>query len=96
MSDKQPAVYILTNKRNGTLYTGVTSNLRRRIWQHKNGIFEGFTKQYHLRDLVYFELYEDMLTAIAREKAIKQRKRKWKLGLIEQDNPGWEDLYSYL
>ncbi|MBY0377107.1 MAG: GIY-YIG nuclease family protein [Gammaproteobacteria bacterium] len=94
MSDKEPAVYILTNKRNGTLYTGVTANLRFRVWQHKNNLFKGFTQQYQVHKLVYFEVYEDMKSAISREKIIKKWERKWKLALIEQYNPEWKDLYD--
>jgi putative endonuclease len=90
---KQPAVYILTSKRNGTLYTGVTSNLHKRIWEHQQGIVEGFTKRYRIHQLVYFELHEDMLAAITREKQIKKWNRAWKLKIIEQQNPNWEDLW---
>ncbi len=93
---KQPAVYILASQRNGTLYTGVTAYLTRRIWEHKNNLFEGFTKKYHVHRLVYFEFHENLLAAIAREKAIKQWKRFWKIKLIEQVNPTWEDLYETL
>ena len=76
---KQPAVYIVTNKRNGTLYTGVTSNLAQRMYQHKNNMIEGFTKQHGCNLLVYYELYDDMLKAIAREKQIKSGSRSKKL-----------------
>ncbi|MCP4687900.1 MAG: GIY-YIG nuclease family protein [Desulfobacterales bacterium] len=92
--NKQPAVYILASKRNGTLYTGVTSNLIKRIWQHKNNMVEGFTKQYHVHQLVWYEVHENMESAITREKRIKEWKRKWKLDLIESMNPGWKDLYQ--
>ena len=85
-------VYILTNKRNGTLYVGVTSSLERRIWQHKAKIIDGFTKQYGLDRLVYFEQFRDVHAAIAREKEIKGWLRRRKLELIERDNPGWTDL----
>jgi putative endonuclease len=91
---KQPAIYILTNKRNGTLYTGVTSNLVKRIWEHKNNLVDGFTRQHATHLLVYFELHADMLSAITREKQIKAWKRVWKIDLIEQFNPYWRDLYS--
>jgi len=90
---KQPAVYILTNSRNGTLYTGVTSNLEKRIWEHKNNFVEGFSKQYSTHILVFFEMHEDMWNAITREKQIKRWKRAWKIGLIEEANPYWRDLY---
>lgn len=91
---KQPAVYILASRRNGTLYTGVTSSLVERVWQHKNGVVEGFTKRYGLHLLVWYELHETMESAILREKAIKEWKRKWKLELIERTNPTWQDLYA--
>jgi len=91
---KQPAVYILASQRNGTLYIGVTSNLVQRVWQHKNNGVVGFTEKYHVHMLVYFELHEDMHEAIRREKQLKKWNRKWKLRLIEKDNPGWNDLYD--
>ena len=84
---KQPCVYILASRRNGTLYAGVTANLVQRVWEHKNGVVEGFTKRYSVHLLVWFEFHENMLNAIAREKAIKEWKRKWKLDLIETTNP---------
>jgi putative endonuclease len=90
---KQPAVYILASKRNGTLYTGVTSDLVARVWQHKNNLADGFTKKYGVHILVYFELHADMMAAITREKQIKKWNRAWKLRLIEQHNPHWHDLY---
>lgn len=96
MTSKQPAVYILANRRNGTLYTGVTSNLRGRIWQHKNDIADGFTSKYGVHTLVYFELHDEMASAISREKRIKNWQRKWKARLIEQQNPTWRDLYEEL
>ena len=86
-------VYILTNKRNGTLYTGVTSDLVKRIYEHREGLCEGFTRQYNLKMLVWYESYEDIREAITREKQIKKWKRIWKLRLIEQTNPDWDDLY---
>jgi len=92
--DKQPAVYILANKRNGTLYVGVTSDLLKRIWEHKNNIVEGFAKHYNVHQLVWFELYENMESAINREKRLKNWKRGWKLELIESKNPDWLDLYD--
>jgi putative endonuclease len=91
---KQPCVYILASKRNGTLYTGVTSDLVQRVWQHKNGVVEGFTKRYGVHLLVWFEIHETMASAIAREKAIKEWKRAWKIELIEKSNPTWRDLYG--
>ena len=89
---KLPCVYILASKRNGTLYLGVTSNLVQRIWQHKNDFVEGFTKRYGVHTLVWFEGHESMESAIAREKAIKEWKRVWKVELIENGNPTWRDL----
>jgi len=91
--DKQPSVYILASKRNGTLYVGVTSNLVKRVWEHKNDMAEGFTKRYAVHRLVWYELHENMESAISREKRIKGWKRKWKLQLIERDNSNWQDLY---
>ena len=93
---KQPAVYILSNKRNGTLYISVTSNLTQRIWQHRNKLVSGFTQKYNVRHLVYFELHEEMLAAIAREKQLKKWKREWKLRLIEEKNPNWLDLWGQI
>ena len=91
--NRQPAIYIITNKPNGTLYTGVTSNLPQRIWQHKNKITKGFCSKYNLTILVYFELFEDMYHAISREKQIKAGSRKAKVKLIENFNKDWKDLY---
>jgi putative endonuclease len=93
---KQPAVYILASQRNGTPYIGVTSDLVQRIWQHKNDVFEGFTKEYGIHLLVYFELHEDMENAIIREKRLKKWNRDWKVRLIEEKNPDWKDLYDSL
>ena len=90
---KQPAVYILTNKRNGTLYTGVTSDLVQRIWRHRLDLVDGFSRKYATHVLVYYELHEDMIGAITREKQIKAWKRLWKIRLIEEFNPYWRDLY---
>ena len=89
----QPAVYILASQRNGTLYIGVTSDLVQRIWQHKNDAVEGFTEKYGVHSLVYFELLDDMLNAITREKQLKKWNRAWKLVLIEKPNPTWQDLW---
>ena len=91
---KQPAVYMLASQRNGTLYIGVTSDLVQRIWQHKSDVFEGFTKQYGVHMLVWFELHDDMENAIIREKRLKKWNREWKLRLIEEKNPEWKDLYD--
>ena len=93
---KQPCVYIMASKRNGTLYTGVTGNLIKRVWEHKNNLVEGFTKRYGVHKLVYFERHEDMISAITREKRIKKWNRAWKIRLIEQQNPEWNDLYDSL
>ena len=90
---KQPAVYIMTNRRNGTIYTGVTSDLVQRIWQHKQGI-KGFSARYDCKLLVWYEIHEEMLPAIAREKQIKGGSRRKKLALIEAMNPTWADLYE--
>ncbi|MDD4091956.1 MAG: GIY-YIG nuclease family protein [Smithellaceae bacterium] len=91
---QQPAVYILASKRNGTLYTGVTSDLIKRIWEHKNNLVAGFTKRHRVHTLVWYELHADMISAIEREKNIKEWKREWKLNLIEKNNPDWRDLYD--
>ena len=92
MPDKRPAVYILASKRNGTLYTGVTSDLPKRISEHKNDVAEGFTKRYGVHTLVYVEYLADIRAAIAREKQIKKWNRAWKVELIEKDNQEWRDL----
>lgn len=85
-------IYILTNRKNGTLYIGVTNNLMRRIYEHKNGIIKGFTKKYNLDKLVYFEQTTDINAAILREKRLKKWNRDWKIKLIESINPEWKDL----
>ena len=90
---KQPCVYMLASKRNGTIYIGVTSNLALRIWQHKEDVADGFTSRYAVHDLVWYELHEMMETAIAREKAMKAWKRAWKIARITKQNPAWRDLY---
>ncbi|WP_038885370.1 GIY-YIG nuclease family protein [Vibrio rotiferianus] len=92
--DKVPCVYILTSNNNVVLYIGVTSQLPQRIWQHKNGIVEGFTKKYNVHKLVYFELFEDISIAISREKQLKQWKREWKLELVRESNPNFLDISS--
>ncbi len=92
--NKQPAVYILASKRNGTLYVGVTSDLVKRIWEHRNNMVEGFSERYNLHQLVWYEVHESMESAIIREKRLKEWKRAWKLKLIESKNPNWLDLYD--
>ncbi len=90
----QPVVYILASQRNGTLYTGVTSDLVKRIWEHKNDLTEGFFKRYGVHLLVYFELHSNIQAAITREKQIKKWNRAWKIKLIEKVNPEWQDLWD--
>ena len=87
-------VYILASSKNGTLYIGVTRDLIKRIYEHKNNLADGFTKKYGVHDLVYYEQTEDVESAIAREKQLKNWHRKWKINLIEKDNPAWQDLYK--
>ena len=94
--DRQPAIYILASKRNGTLYIGVTSDLRKRIWEHREGFVHGFTKKYNVHILVYYELFDDMQNAITREKRLKKWNRAWKIRLIEEKNPRWEDLWNQI
>lgn len=91
---KHPCVYIMANKWNGTVYTGVTSNLVQRVWQHKQGVTDGFTKKYDVKMLVWYEQHETMESAISREKQVKGGSRKKKLALIEALNPQWQDLYE--
>ena len=93
---KQPAVYILASRMNGTLYIGVTSDLVRRVWEHKNDLVEGFTQRYGVHRLVWYELHETMEAAILQEKRLKEWRRAWKLRLIQRINPEWEDLYDRL
>ena len=93
---KQPAVYILASKPRGTLYVGVTSDLIKRGWEHRNGVVAGFTKRYGVHCLVYFEQATDMTAAIAREKELKRFRRAWKIQLIENTNPEWRDLWPGL
>jgi len=93
---KKFTVYILASKRNGTLYIGVTSDLIKRVWEHKNHLVEGFTKKYGVDRLVYHETHETAESAIAREKKMKKWNRDWKIRLIEKDNPDWHDLYEEL
>ena len=89
-------VYFMTNRRNGILYTGVTSDLLRRGYEHRNGLVPGYTKQYGLKTLIYFEQYDDIRIAIQREKTIKHWPRAWKVRLINAQNPEWNDLYETL
>ena len=89
----QPYVYILASERNGTMYIGVTSDLVKRIWEHKSDFVEGFTKQHQVHTLVWYEMHGSMESAITREKQLKEWKRQWKIALIEKSNPYWNDLY---
>ncbi|UJF23151.1 GIY-YIG nuclease family protein [Shewanella sp. OMA3-2] len=91
--EQQSYVYILTNKPNGTLYIGVTASLVKRIYEHKNNVFDGFSKKYNTKQLVYFEVYDDIYQAITREKQLKKWNRDWKIKLIDKSNPRWVDLY---
>lgn len=91
---KEPCVYLLSSRYHGSLYTGVTSDLIRRVWQHRSDLVAGFTRKYGVHQLVWYELHAAMHEAIAREKAIKEWKRTWKIELIEQSNPQWLDLYA--
>lgn len=92
--ETQPAVYMMASARNGTLYIGVTSNLVQRIWQHREGVVEGFTTKYHVKTLVWYEQHDTMESAITREKSLKKWNRDWKLRLIETANPDWRDLWG--
>ncbi len=96
MQNKQFAVYILASQRNGTLYVGVTSELAKRVWQHKEGFVEGFTREHNIKLLVWYELHDSAEGAITREKQIKKWNRAWKLRLIEESNPYWNDLYPQI
>ena len=87
-------IYIMSNKKDGTLYIGVTSDLVKRVYEHKNSFVDSFTKRYNLKRLVYYEVYEDIVSAIEREKRLKNWKREWKIALIEEDNKLWRDLYN--
>jgi len=91
---KQPYVYILVSQRNGTLYVGVTNNLAKRGWEHRNDVVESFTKRYGVHRLVYYEVPGDITSAISREKQLKKWNRAWKLRLIEERNPTWRDLWE--
>ena len=89
-------VYILASERNGILYIGMTSGLPKRTWEHKNEVIDGFTKKYDIKILVYYEVYDDVNEAIKREKRLKRWDRKWKLELIEKNNPQWKDMYDQI
>ncbi len=89
-------VYIFATKKNGTLYTGVTNNLIKRVYEHKNNLINGFTKKYRINHLVYYEIFKDIYEAITREKRLKKWKRQWKIELISKFNPEWRDLYYEL
>ena len=89
-------VYILAKHKNGTLYIGITSNLLKRIWEHKSKLIDGFSKKYKVDKLVYFESYDNPKDAIVREKRLKTWKRQWKIDLIEKENKEWKDLYKYM
>ncbi len=92
MQEKTYYVYILASKRNGTLYVGVTSNLMKRLYEHKSGVIHGFTQEYKVHTLAYYEITTDVNAALTREKQLKKWNRAWKLELIEKMNPGWKDL----
>lgn len=94
--EKQPCVYMMSSANKNVLYIGVTSQLKQRVWQHKNNLVEGFTNKYQVHHLVYYEMFESMPGAIAREKQLKGWKREWKNALILQNNPVWGDLYDVL
>ena len=94
--ERQPAVYVLASRRNGTLYIGVTSDLVKRIWQHREHFAQGFSSQHDVTRLVWFELHQDMYAAIEREKRLKKWKREWKVALIEARNPSWRDLWPLI
>lgn len=87
-------VYIMASKKNGTLYIGITNDLIRRVYEHRNDLIDGFTRRYGIHKLIYFEQTDDVLSAIQREKQLKKWHRKWKVDLIEQENPEWRDLYD--
>ena len=96
MERRSPCVYMLASRKNGTLYVGVSSNLVKRVWEHKNDVAEGFSSRYGVHLLVWYELHETMESAISREKQLKAWKRIWKIRLIEDMNPLWDDLYPGL
>ena len=90
---QQYYVYIMASKKHGTLYIGVTNDIIKRVYQHKNDLLEGFSKKYATHNLVYYEIHGDIINAIQREKRLKKWERQWKINLIEKDNPEWKDLY---
>jgi putative endonuclease len=92
--DKTFYVYMLASARYGTLYLGVTSNLIKRTWEHRDGVVDGFTKKYGVKKLVWFEIHTEAISAITREKQLKKWNRAWKIELIQQENPLWRDLYE--
>ncbi|MEN8176791.1 MAG: GIY-YIG nuclease family protein [Pseudomonadota bacterium] len=94
--ERRPCVYLLASKKNGTLYAGVTSDLLKRVWEHKNDLVDGFTKRYSVHTLVWYEVHDTIESAIQREKAIKHWKRAWKIRVIEELNPEWTDLFHEL
>ena len=94
--EKVFCVYMMASRRRGTLYIGVTSNLARRAWEHREGLVDGFTKQYNVKKLVWYEGHDDPVIAITREKQLKEWRRSWKIELIERKNPWWRDLFSSL
>ncbi len=94
--ERQPCVYLLASKKNGTLYVDITSNLLKRVWEHKNNTVKGFTNKYDVHALVWYEVHETMTSAIQREKNIKNWERDWKINTIEKMNPSWRDLYPDL
>lgn len=91
---KKGFVYIMSNKQDGVLYIGVTSDIVKRVYEHKNSFVDGFTKQYNLKNLVYYEVYDDIEEAIKREKQLKNWHREWKMELVNKQNPNWKDLYE--
>ena len=91
---KLPCVYIMASRWHGALYTGVTSDLIKRVYEHKSGLIDGHTKKYDIKNLVWFEMHEDMENAIKKEKLVKRWKKQWKYNVIEKDNPDWKDLYE--
>jgi putative endonuclease len=96
MADKQSYVYILASQKHGTLYIGVTADLIKRVYEHKNDLVDGFTKRHGVHNLMYFEVYDDIREAIHRETCLKRWKRDWKIRLIEEKNPNWDGLYEGL
>ena len=92
--EKAVYVYLFASQKNGTLYTGVTSDLVKRVWEHREGVVEGFTSKYGVKHLVWFEDHDNAISAISREKQLKKWNREWKINLIQQENPTWRDLYA--